>query len=678
MATDQVVVTAGSTFAVSGRNGDIHPRTAEGFYAYDTRFLSALRLTVDGRQSEAIGADHFDHSMASFYTSVRGRRRLPAGAMSIVRDRYVADGLHEDIALNNHSAQPRAVHLEITFDADFADVFEVHLGPVHKAGRVTVVARDGQHFCLAYRRGRFRRETWVSFSAEPLIHGKTAVFDITLAPKGTWKTCMTILPVLETPPQLMKCVEEGLGSPFGAYRREERLPINVLKRDVDQQPLEQGLPRLETDRLGLQQAYEQAIADLRSLQMEYLPGHHILAAGLPWFMALFGRDSIIAAIQTKLLGPDLMAGTLHTLASLQANARDNFREADPGKIPHEVREGELSVLEEVPHSRYYGSVDATPLFLILLWEAYQWTGDEEPLRQLLPAAEAALRWIDRYGDMDGDGFVEYKRRTRQGIKNQGWKDSHDSISFADGRLAEGPIALAEVQGYVYDAKRRMAKVYRVLGNINKARRLERQAEQLREHFNDAFWMPQHSYYAVALDGRKQQVDSIASNAGHCLWSGIVDGDKASSVVERLMAPDMFSGWGIRTLSTQMARYDPLSYHNGSVWPHDNSLIAGGMAGYGFTAEGSEVALALIDAAASFSPHRLPELFAGYPRREHSFPVPYPDANAPQAWASGAVIYVLETLLGVLPTGDRLLQEAPREGLSLSLSGVRYRGSRRVL
>ena len=657
MTTDQVVVTSASVFAVSARSGDIHPRTKEGFYAYDTRFLSALRLLLEEREPEPVGAGQFDHSIASFYASSRRVRGLPSTSVSIVRDRYVGDGLHEDITLVNHSDRPRRVHLKVAFDADFADVFQVRLGPVRKAGRITVESREGQHLCLVYRRGAFQRETWVAFSATPRLEGKTAEFDVLLEPKTPWRTCMAILPVMDTPPPAMRCVGETLGSPYGAYRIPGHQPLRELRRQMGLGPLEKGLPQLDTDHSGLRLAYYQALADLRSLQMEYLPGHHILAAGLPWFMAVFGRDSIISAIQTKLLGPDVMIGTLYTLASLQATATDRFREADPGKIPHEVRLGELSVLEEVPHSRYYGSVDSTPLFVRLLWEAYQWTGDGELLRRFLPASEAALRWMDRYGDMDRDGFVEYRRRTRYGLRNQGWRDSGDSLNFADGRLGEGPIALVEVQGYVYDAKRK--------------------AQHLKEQFNEAFWMPEHGYYAMALDGRKRQVDSIASNAGHCLWSGIVDEAKAGSVVERLMAPDMFSGWGIRTLSTEMGRYNPLSYHNGSVWPHDNSLIAAGMAQYGYFREANAVAMALIDAAA-FPDYRLPELFAGYPRREHSFPVPYPAANVPQAWACGALVYLLEPLLGVLPAGERLLQEAPREGLSLSLVGVAYRGSRRVL
>ena len=677
MLADQIVVTEDTVFAVSSRSGDIHPRTSEGFYAFDTRFLSSLHLTLENRAPTPLGGDRLDHAIASFYATNRGTRNLPAGAISIVRDRYVGVGLHEDISLANHSSTTRTVTLELSFDADFAAHFEARRGKVRKVGSINVETREGQSLCLVYRRGGFRRETWISFSAEPAIHGKSAVFEITLEPKGTWKTCITVLPIVDDPPGPMTCVEAVLGQPFGAYRRQERPPLSALKQDAAQEPLE-DIPRLETDHAGLRAAYYQATSDLHMLRMEHKTGSSILAAGLPWFMTVFGRDSIISAIQTKLLGPEILVGTLHTLADLQATARDDFREAQPGKILHELRRGELSILGEVPHSGYYGSVDATPLFLVLMWEVFQWTGNKDLLRQLLPAAEAALRWIDRYGDMDGDGFIEYKRRSGKGLRNQGWKDSSDCIAFADGHLAEGPIALAEVQGYVYDAKRKMAEAYRVLGNTNGARRLERQAQRLKEQFNEAFWMPDSGYFALALDGRKRQVDGIASNAGQCLWSNIVDQNKAANVVERLMAPDMFSGWGIRTLSTEMSRYNPVSYHNGSVWPHDNSLIAAGMARYGFTKEAHRVAFALIDAASAFRDHRLPELFAGYPRREHSFPVPYPSANVPQAWSCGAVIYLLETLLGVVPAGDRLLQEAPREGLSISLNGVSYRGSRRIL
>jgi glycogen debranching enzyme len=677
ITNEQPVLTSSTAFVISNRSGDINPRTRDGFYAHDTRFLSNFSVLIDNKHLFCVGHNVFNGSVASFYCTMGGEMGLSTAPISVVRDRRIENGLHEDIHVINHTAAAKKVHMQVTLDADFADVFEVRLMKSRKEGAVTVEEREGQHICLVYRRGSFRRETWISFTGKPIVNGRTAAFEVELEPKRSWRTCVSIVPVVETPPPPMTCEDTLLGPPFGAYQRVA-WPSAPMRPGQEQRPLGDELPRLDTNDPVLRNAYHQAISDLRSLQMEYLPGHHILAAGLPWFMAVFGRDSCISALQTKLLGPDLMVGTLYTLASLQAKRPNPFREAEPGKLPHEVRKGELSVLRRVPHSRYYGSVDSTPLFVILLWTAYQWTGDLELVRRFLPNAEAALRWMDRYGDLDGDGFVEYKRRTRRGLRNQGWKDSGDSVNFADGKLAEGAIALAEVQGNVYDAKRKMAELYHLLGRRERARRLERQAQELKDRFNEAFWMPEHEFYAMALDGENRQVDSISSNPGQCLWSGIVDEDKAAQVVKRLMAPDMFSGWGIRTLSTEMARYNPLSYHNGSIWPHDNSLIAAGMAQYGFHREAGMVIQAMLDAAGEFPLNRLPELFAGYPRREMSFPVPYPAANAPQAWAAGAIVYALETLLGVLPMGDRLLQEAPRDGMQFSLSGVLYRDTRRIL
>ncbi len=679
MNSDHITIIEESIFAVSNRSGNIRSRTVEGLYAHDTRFLSSFSLALEGLNLEPVGANQLDHSMASFYASSRRTRKLPSSAFSVIRDRYVSNGLYEDIYIMNHTTKTSSLKVAITCDADFADVFEVRLGPaLSKEGKVTVEDREGQDLCLHYQRGQFSRETWVKFSVEPQVRGKTSLFDITLPPKGVWKTCVTILPVVgEIPPKPMKCVQDILGSPFNPYREHEETRIETLRRNIREVPFENGLPRFETDYHDLRQIYQQALADLRALRLEYLQGYYILAAGVPWFMTLFGRDSTIAAIQTKILGPEFMIGTLYTLASLQADKYDAFREAEPGKIPHEVRKGELSVLEVVPHSSYYGSVDATPLFPILLWETYRWTGSVKILQQLLPASEKALNWIDQYGDMDGDGFVEYQLKTRNGLRNQGWKDSRDSISFADGKLAPPPIALCEVQGYVYDAKRKMADLYKVLGNTAKADELTLQAERLKKQFNEAFWMPEKRFFAVALDQHKHKVDSITSNPGHCLWSGIIDEGKAPLVVKRLMEPDMFSGWGIRTLSTEMVRYNPLSYHNGSVWPHDNSLIAAGMAQYGFHNEAKRIALSLFEAASTFPRYRLPELFAGYPRREYSFPAPYPAANSPQAWATGAIFHLLEILLGIKPEIERTNWEAHIDGASIFLSGVRYRNPKQI-
>ena len=680
MDSESVVVTSGTIFTVSGRTGDIYPRKTEGsyqgLYAFDTRFLSKMVLTIDAREVVSIGSAPLNHSIASYYGMSRGTKNSPAGSISVIRDRYVSHGFHDDITLTNHSTKTRKIRLGLSFDADFADVFEVRLSTITKAGKVTVEQREDQHICLVYQRKQFHRETWINFSATPQIEGKNAFFDINLEPKSTWHTCLNILPVADTPLPAVSCMKDKEGSPFGPYRRESLPKLNILKEESSSPLLD--IPVLETNHLGLKQAYNQAVVDLQSLMTRQEDGHYILAAGIPWFVAIFGRDSIISSLQTKLLGPELMLGTLHTLAGLQSVENDPFRDAEPGKLPHEVRKGELSFFEQVPHTRYYGSVDATPLFLILLWETYQWTGDRKMLDRFLQPAEESLQWIKNWGDLDGDGFIEYQRRSAKGLKNQGWKDSKDSVAFARGPLAEGPIALAEVQGYVYDAKMKMADIYRILKNPGKAQRLEVEAKKLRTQFNQAFWMPDKGYYAIALDGQKRQVDSISSNPGHCLWSGIADADKAAKVAQRLMAPDMFSGWGIRTLSTEMSRYNPLSYHNGSVWPHDNSIIAAGLHRYGFVKEANEVIFSLLDAAADFPFQRLPELFSGFSRRERSFPVPDPNANSPQAWASGAVIYFLETLLGVTPTGDKLMLEAPRSGTDVSLKGVSYRGNKFII
>ncbi len=674
MQQDAVVITAGTRFAISGRTGDIDSHSAHGFYAFDTRFLSLFRISVQSKHLVPISNGHLDHSVASFYSVNMGRRSLPGGAISIVRDRYVAEGMHEDINIINHSTLPRTIRLDLSFNADFADLFEVRRGTFRKAGHVTLEENSGCSLCFVYKRGGFQRRTFINLTEEPRIHGRSATYEVTLQPKQRWKACVTVLPVVEEPPAPMKCVELVVGPPFSPYRMGKKEPTSVLRATNELALL--SVPALETEDANLASAYEAAVADLRSLRIEFLPGFPILAAGLPWFMAVFGRDSIISAIQTKLLGPELMLGTLHTLAELQASTTDAFRDSTPGKIPHEIRVGELSVMEETPHSRYYGTVDATPLFLRLLLEAYQWTGDADLIRVLLPKAYAAITWMDEYGDIDGDGFLEYRRRTRHGLRNQGWKDSHDSISFADGTLAEGSVALAEVQGYAYDAKKSMATLLRIIGKSKDASRLDDEAERLRRTFNQAFWMPQEGFYAIALDGKKRQVNSIASNPGHCLWSGIVDQEHASAVVERLLSPDMFSGWGIRTLSTEMALYNPLSYHNGSIWPHDNSLIAAGMARYGFRKQAAEVADAIIEASAGFSEHRLPELFAGYPRREYSFPVQYPGANVPQAWACGAVLYLLETLLGAQMRGNKLITRPIASPLGpMHLHGVRFRSMR---
>jgi glycogen debranching enzyme len=387
-------------------------------------------------------------------------------------------------------------------------------------------------------------------------------------------------------------------------------------------------------------------------------------------MALFGRDSIIAAYQALPFQPHLARTTLEALATLQAKDFDDFRDAEPGKILHELRRGELTALGEVPHSPYYGTHDATPLFIVLLDEYDRWTGDLDFVRGCQPAALAALEWIERYGDPDGDGYLEYRTRSSKGLRNQGWRDSWNSVLFADGRLAEPPIAGCEIQGYAYDARIRLARLARRAWNdAELARRLERDAAALQHRFNRDFWNEERGHYVLALDGHKQQVDSMTSNVGHLLWSGIVPEERAPQVVQRLMAPDMFSGWGVRTMSAKDLGYNPIEYHNGTVWPHDCSLIAEGMRRYGFRPEASRLALALIDAAAAFA-YRLPEVFAGFSRAETGMPVEYPTASRPQAWAAGAPLLALRTLLG-LDVIDGQLRSDPH--LPDGLGRVRLKG-----
>ena len=645
MFGDLAIMSAGPVFLVSERSGNIRPRTSEGFYAYDTRFLSSFILTIDGRELIPLGSYTFDSSLASFYASSSGTRRMPASTISVVRDRYIAHGLHEDITLINHSSKTRTINLELTFDADFADVFEVRLGSVRKAGRISVECPGPNHLSLVYERGRFRRETWITFNGEPQFQGNTAVFSITLEPKEPWRTCVTILPVLDRPPEQMRCVKSILGNPFGQYRRGithlDRLP----EPQEAGQPLEE-LPEMEPDNPVFRQVYEQAVADLRSLRLRQEDGHYILAAGLPWFVALFGRDSIISAIQTKLLGTELMVGTLYTLASHQATEVNEFRDAEPGKIPHEIRRGELSFMEDLPHAAYYGSVDATPLFLILLWCAYQWTGDIGLLRRFLPAAEAALAWIDRYGDMDGDGFVEYERRSRRGLRNQGWKDSWDGVIDLDGGIPVGPVALVEVQAYYYLALLRAAEVLRALGNSEAAADAENRAKNLRQKFIRAFWLEEEEFLAFALDGNKKPLKTPVSNAGQCLFTGILPGEMARAVARRLFGPEMYSGWGIRTMSKAVKPYNPMSYHNGSVWPHDNAIIACGLRTLGLFNFLEQIITNLFEAAVYFPYYRLPEVFCGFTRRQEGGPVFYPTACNPQAWAVGTIPFLVRIMLGI--------------------------------
>jgi glycogen debranching enzyme len=468
------------------------------------------------------------------------------------------------------------------------------------------------------------------------------VFDVHLPPRGSWKTCIDVAPVVDGRKRapLLGC---------DSFGKEEPNMTLGLEEWLDQ------APELDTDDEQLARTYRRSLIDLAALRIR--PNESIEwalpAGGLPWFMTVFGRDALIASYQALPFQPNLARATLECLAELQATEFDHFADSEPGKVVHELRRGIYAGTERIPRL-YYGTHDATILFLILLDEYERWTGDRAFVRELEEPARAALAWMEGPADQDGDGWLEYQKRSSSptALDNQGWKDSDDSMRFADGRLAEPPIACCEVQGYAYDARRRTARLSRVAWNDGElARRLERDAADLKERFNRTFWDTRRRQYVLALDREKKQVDASASNMGHLLWSGIVAEGRAAQVVRRLMRKDLFSGWGIRSLSSEMKGFDPLGYHTGCVWPHDTAIVAEGMRRYGFRDEASQLARCLLDAAAAFE-NRLPEVFSGFERDQTGVPVPYPDALVPQAWAAGAPLLTLRTLLGLEANGGR--------------------------
>jgi glycogen debranching enzyme len=479
-------------------------------------------------------------------------------------------------------------------------------------------------------------------------------FRLPLGPYQTRLVGFTIEPVLE-----------GEGEPALDFD----VAVHHLRRSYEE--WERDSTQIVTDNELFNQLLDRSLRDLRALFTRTDEGS-ILAAGIPWYVTVFGRDSLIASHQLLSVNPTPAREALEVLAARQGTAVDDWRDEQPGKILHEVRDGELARAGIVPHTPYFGSVDSTPWFLILYAQHFRWTGDLELARRLLPNADAALRWIDEYGDLDGDGFVEYVTRSPLGIRNQGWKDSFDSVVHADGRPAEPPIALAEVQAYVYMAKSRVADVYRALGDDARADRLLKEAEELRRRYNEVFWMDDERYFAMALDGDKRPVRTVTSNPGHGLYCGIVDDDKASMLAKRLLAPDMFSGWGIRTMSKSAAAYNPMSYHNGSVWPHDNALIAAGLKRYGFARSTNRVATALFDAAIHADYLRLPELFCGFTRRTPNRPVSYPVACSPQAWAAGSPYLMLQAILGISARAHENLLTVNKPHLPTWLNTVEVR------
>jgi glycogen debranching enzyme len=641
LASKTLAVKEGDTFLYSDLEGNLDHGGdfGLGLYTKDTRFLSLFRMTVNGRDpvllsssSERGYMSHVDLTNPDLYEGEA--LAIPQQTLNIRRIRTISGRLFERIRVKNYNAFAVTLNLEFRFAADFADIFEVRgmapgparpLRPPRVRDDVIEFVHDGRDDVV--------RTTRVEFGTAPdriAADGAeaSAVFRMQLGPYQTKLVGLSIDPVIEDAPSSSVDFDHAVHRLRRSYEEWERESTQIV-----------------TDNELFNQLLARSRRDLRALYTD-TEGGAILAAGIPWYVTVFGRDSLIASHQLLMVNTRPAREALELLAAKQGTRVDDWRDEQPGKILHEIRQGELARAGLVPHSPYFGSVDATPWFLILFGMHFRWTGDLGFAEKLLPAAEAALEWIDRDGDLDGDGFVEYLTRSPSGIRNQGWKDSHDAVVHADGRLAEPPIALAEVQAYVYLAKLRMADVYQALKRPEDARRLRDQADELQRRYNEAFWIEEEQFFAEALDADKRQVATVTSNPGHGLYCGIVDEDKAIPLAKRLLSPDMFSGWGIRTMSKAAAAYNPMSYHNGSVWPHDNALIAAGLKRYGFARSTNRVATALFDAAVQADYLRLPELFCGFTRRTPNRPVSYPIACSPQAWAAGSPYLMLQALLGI--------------------------------
>jgi glycogen debranching enzyme len=642
---EQLVIHQGHAILVTDPDGQVRWPTNRGLYFLDTRMISAWMVYANGVPLDLLSSAPIEHFAARLYLTNRKilteDGEIPERCLSFEVGRTIGAGLHEDVDITSHGAGRVRFNLELLIRSDFADLFEVKSGAIVRRGHITTEwSAARRQLRSIYRNKDFRREVLVQVRGNgpaPVYANGRLSFDVDLEPGATWHACLLyeFRDGKKRFPAPNSCID-GHGETVTA-RRGDSWRDKVMK--------------IRTSNEEIYRVYRQAVEDISALRLptsEAGPHEFVPAAGVPWFVALFGRDTLIASLQTTMSYPLFARATLAALAEWQATEVDDERDAEPGKIMHELRLGELAHFKLIPHTPYYGTADATPLFLILLHHAWLCLGDIKLIEQHLETAEACLAWIDNYGDRDGDGFQEYQTRSSHGYENQSWKDAGEAIVYPDGSLVKGPKALCELQGYVYDAWRRMAQVFQALGKPDRAKVLNEKAERLYRRFNEAFWDEDFGFYALALDGDKKKVLSVASNPGHLLWSGIVPPERAEKVVRRLMAPDMWSGWGIRTLSSDHPAYNPMSYQTGSVWPHDNGIISLGFRRYGFDAEAARIARDISGAVSFFALHQAPELYAGIPRTPTNFPVQYLGANAPQAWAAGSCFHFLHAILGFQP------------------------------
>ncbi|NYH43664.1 glycogen debranching enzyme [Micromonospora jinlongensis] len=640
-----VSILDGNTFLVSDRRGDIEPSYdfPTGLFSFDTRFLSKWMLTLDGQRLHALSVDDTESYRTKFFLAPGEPTHYLDAKASVIRSRAIVGSFAEELTVLNHTEADVEFTVRIDIAADFADLFEIKHRR-QKKGRTTVTVSENE-LRLTYRREAFHRETTVSTSAPAQVDTTGMTFRIRIARNGRWTTRLRVSSVV------FGARGEDIRAtlPYGGSRSADAIR-------AEQQELIDRAPKLGCDCQPLAGAYRRSLNDLAALRYESIAlGVRLIAAGLPWFMTLFGRDSIITSLQVLPFLPELVPPTILMLAGLQGHRVDDFRDEEPGKILHELRYGETAGFEEQPHSPYYGSADSTPLFIILIDEYERWTGDSALVRRLEPHVRAALQWIDTYGDLLGTGYLWYQTRNPEtGLQNQCWKDSWDAISYADGEMPDFPRATCELQGYAYDAKIRAARLARTFWNDPAyADRLEREAADLKRRFDRDFWIADREYYALALDADGRQVDALTSNIGHLLWSGIVDESRAGKVVEHLLGPRLFSGWGVRTLAEDEGRYNPIGYHVGTVWPFDNSIIAWGLWRYGFRHEAGLICDTML-AASRYFEGRLPEAFAGYARDLTDYPVEYPTACSPQAWSTGTPLLLLRVMLGLEPQGEHLI------------------------
>ncbi len=643
-----VVLFGGGVALACGLDGHLHAEEFHGLFAGDTRVLSTYQLAIGGYAWSPLGRSPSGHATATWHFQ-NPTVRTPSGEVAegslLLTLRRRLDGvLHDDLAVRTFAQRPLHLRFSLQLDADFGDIFEVKDRSLPSRPSIRrVPGLSSLEF--AYERSGFRRGLLVRFlpsDGRPVFVGSLAVFELRLEPGTEWRCCVEATPVLDGEPS------HAASDPHGPEPR----PVSPASRLT-----------LESDTI-LALPFAQGRADLHALAVPQgtascrstgdggqRPIPPYVAAGVPWFLTLFGRDSLVTALMAGVEGAWAAEGALAALRPLQATARDDWRDAEPGKLPHEIRRGELAQRGLIPHTPYYGTHDAPALFCLNLWNAWRWTGDRHLLDSYLGTAQAALRWCDEYGDRDEDGLQEYATRSRRGYRNQSWKDAGDAIVNADGSLAEPPLATVELQGYLFAARLAVAELLQEAGEGEAVEGQRAAAAALRARVEERFWLEDERFYAVALDRDKRQVRAIESNPSHLLWCGLPGQDRARAVAGRLLAPDLFSGWGLRTLSSENPAYDPLLYQRGSVWPHDTALAAAGLWRYGFREAASALIHAILEAAGVFEQARLPELFCGIDR-DHGLPVPYAGANSPQAWAAAVPLLAAQLLLGLVPDAPR--------------------------